>query len=271
MTIPEQADSWRAAGEQPPVLVHQVGRMRWLRLNRPSRRNALTPELISRLDEALVDAEADRATAVVVIAGAGPSFCAGADLRHLLEIAEAGKDPLEFLTAVSACFSRIERATKPVVAAVHGHVVAGGLELALACDVVVAQAGTLIGDGHIRNGLLPGGGASLRLPRKVGEPLARWLMLTGELLPAERFVAGGFVHAVVPVESFDSAVASVADRLSGASAQASARVKRLLHHGPRSSPRDTALARELEVFAEHWQDSDIAGPLSAFFQRNGNR
>jgi enoyl-CoA hydratase len=249
-----------------PILVHQTGPARWLRLNRPHRHNALDPALIAALETALSDAMADNRTRVVVIAAAGKSFCAGADLRHLLDLTSRGEDPLAFLARISGCFTQIERAPKPVVAALHGHVVAGGLELALACDVVVAQAGTLIGDGHVRNALLPGGGASVRLPRKVGEPLARWLVLTGELLPAEAFLPGGFIRAVASPEDFDDLVTEVVDSLDGAGEGTHARAKYLLHRWHETTAQD-ALDRELDVFAEHWRTADIAGALTRFVDK----
>jgi enoyl-CoA hydratase/carnithine racemase len=242
------------------VLVEQSGPVRWLYLNRPASRNALTPTLVSMLVSELADAMSDTETGAVVIAGCGASFCSGADLRYLLRLLDSGDQPLDFLSAVWECCTRIEAAAKPVVAALHGHAVAGGLELALACDVVVAQAGTLIGDGHVRHGLLPGGGASWRLPRKVGEPLARWLMLTGELLPAERFVAGGFVHSVLAPEQFGREVAAVAARL--ATGRLAGQVKELLRRPPAE-----AQARELEIFARHWRDHDLRAGLSRFLDR----
>jgi enoyl-CoA hydratase len=252
-----------------PLLVSQRGDVRWLLLNRPGQRNALNPAMTAALDDAIAEAGDDPATRLVVIAGEGKSFCAGADLRHLQAVAEAGGDPAAFLSAVSDCFTRLECCAKPVVAAVHGHVVAGGLELALACDVVVARDGTLIGDGHVRNGLLPAGGASVRLPRKVGAPLARWLLLTGELLPAEAFVASGFIHAIAPAEQFDNLVATVVDSLREPQRAAQTRMKQLLTGGP--VPDAAALAHELDAFARHWHSQDIARDLQAFFSRNDDR
>ncbi|SER51580.1 Enoyl-CoA hydratase/carnithine racemase [Streptomyces sp. yr375] len=244
------------------VLTEQTGAVRRLRLNRPESRNSINPELIQALDAAVAAALADPDTEAVVISGNGPSFCAGADLRHLLELARTGGDPLAFLARISECFTRLETAPKPVIAAVHGHVVAGGLELALACDAVVARAGTVIGDGHIRNGLLPGAGSSVRLPRKVGDPLARRLMLTGELLPAEQFVPSGFVQVVADAEEFEATVAAVALSFTGLP-PGQARLKHLL-----ADPTvPEALSRELKVFAEHWHEQDIAARLIRFFDQ----
>ncbi|WP_405564757.1 enoyl-CoA hydratase/isomerase family protein [Streptomyces phaeochromogenes] len=248
------------------VLTEQRGAVHWIRLNRTESRNSINPDLIGSLDDALTSAMRDLDTEAVVIAGNGPSFCAGADLRHLLELARTGGDPLAFLGTVSECFTRLETAPKPVIAAVHGHVVAGGLELALACDAVVARAGTVIGDGHIRNGLLPGAGSSVRLPRKVGDPLARRLILTGELLPAEQFVPSGFVQAVAEAEEFEATVSAVARSFTGLP-PGQARLKQLL-----ADPNVAeALLRELDVFAEHWREQDIAAKLTRFFDQRAVR
>lgn len=249
---------------EPELLVEQRNTVRWLHLNRPHRRNALDPSLVEALELALADAVDDEHTDALVIAGEGASFCAGADLGHMLTLATADQDPIPFLADVTRCFLRIEQAPLPVVAAVHGHAVAGGLELALACDAVVAATGTLIGDGHVRNGLLPGGGASHRLPRKVGEPLARRLILSGDLLPADVFVASGFVQSVVPVHELAGAANDLAVRLGAAGRGAASRVKRLLH----TPSAEAASAYELQIFSEHWQNTDVAGHLRRFANRS---
>ncbi|WP_106177219.1 enoyl-CoA hydratase/isomerase family protein [Prauserella shujinwangii] len=245
-----------------PLAVEQHEGVCWLRLNRPHRRNALEPQLIARLNEEISHAIDDQDIAVVVIAGNGRSFCAGADLRYLLGHAHAGGDPVPFLTEVSRCFDRIEQCPKPVIAAVHGHVVAGGLELALACDIVIAEAGTLIGDGHVRNGLLPGGGASTRLPRKAGEPLARWLMLSGTLMPAEKLATHGLVHDIAPPGRLSQRAAHLAGQLIHPPArQAQAGVKGLLHQW---NDEHDSQQRELKAFARHWRNSDIRPTLERF-------
>ena len=124
-------------------------------------------------------AERNPDVAVVVITGAGRSFCAGADLRHLLRLEEQHQHPVDFLRAVSDCFTAISRSRLLTIAAVHGHAIAGGLELVLSCDLVIAEQGCLLGDGHARNNLVPAGGSSVRLAARVGSSLARRLLLTG--------------------------------------------------------------------------------------------
>lgn len=248
-----------------PVLRDQRGSVRWLRLNRPHRRNALDPDLIEALDRELSDAERDPDTvSVLVIAGEGKSFCAGADLEHLLRLSEQGRSPLELMTRISAVFTRLEVTRLPVVAAVHGHAVAGGLEMALACDVVVAADDALLGDGHVRNNLLPGGGASVRLPRRLGPNWARYLMLTGDLVPASQLQTAGWLHSVVPGARLEEEVSDVADRLVAAAGAAQSRVKPLL-----ADVDGTAMAAgsaaELAAFDAHWKTAAISDVLRHFF------
>jgi len=252
--------------DEPAVVVEQAGAVRRLVLNRPAQRNAIDRRLLADLDAELAAAADDDDVSVVVLAGRGPSFCAGADLRYLLSLQDQPGQPLAWIAEISAAIARLERCPKPVVAALHGHVVAGGLELALACDAVLAAEGTLIGDGHVRNRLLPGGGSSVRLPRAVGLPLARWLLLSGELLPAERFVAAGWLHAVVPAERLDDEALALAERLAAVGGPAQRNTKALLAELEELPPA-AGLDAELRAFARNWTDADAAGALEAFFAR----
>ena len=246
-----------------PVLVEQRGDVRWLTLNRPARRNALDAGLIAALDEQVTSADADPGTAVVAVAGAGPSFCAGGDFHQFLDLDRAGTHPVRFLEAVSACFTRIAAAATPWVAVLHGHAVAGGLELALACDLVVAADTTLIGDGHLQHGLLPAGGSSVRLPAAVGHGLARRLLLTGELLPAAAFTASGWLDRVVPEPDLEDTAMEVCRQLAATAGPAQSALKGLLHRIAGAEPAP-ALQEELDVFADNWTTQPVSAALEAF-------
>ncbi|MEU2001468.1 enoyl-CoA hydratase/isomerase family protein [Rhodococcus sp. NPDC019627] len=246
-----------------PLVVTQHGPTRILTLNRPDRRNALNDTLIEALDTALSAAETDRDTRAVVLRGAGKSFCAGADLQHFLNLHSRGQTPLGFLRKVSALATRLEASRLPVVAAIHGHAVAGGLELALACDVVISTPTALIGDGHVRNNLLPAGGASVRLPRKVGDSMARWLALTGALLPATELSHTGWLHAVVDHDHLHTAALTAATELAEHAGPAQSAYKTLL--ADLTGLDDTrGLAHELDAFDAHWQASDVPAALNNF-------
>jgi len=247
----------------PPVLVEQRGEVRWLTLNRPDRRNALDFPLIEALDEQVTAADQDPDTAVVAVSGAGPSFCAGGDFHQFLTLDRDGTHPVRFLEDVSRCFTRITAAATPWVAVLHGHAVAGGLELALACDLVVAADTTLIGDGHLRHGLLPAGGSSVRLPAAVGPGLARRLLLTGELLPATEFAASGWIDRIVPAEQLEAAAMDVCHQLAAVAGPTQSSLKGLLHRITGIEPAP-ALRAELDAFAANWTTQPVSAALEAF-------
>ena len=215
----------------------------------------------------MTDAEQDAATQAVLIAGAGPSFCAGADLRHLLALHEAGNTPVSFLRRVSAFTRRLETSPLPIVAVLHGHAVAGGLEIALGCDVVVAEAGTLIGDGHIRNHLVPGAGAGVRMRARLGDALGRWLALTGELLPAERFLSAGWLHAVVENGHGATEGQRLAEILAVAANPAQSAYKRLFADLDETPSVTDGLDLELDAFNRHWGNHDVPHALRGFLIR----
>ena len=148
-----------------------------------------------------------------------------------------------------------------------GAAVAGGLELALACDVVLAEAGTLIGDGHIRNHLVPGAGSAVRMRRRLGDALGRWLGLSGELLPAERLLTAGWLHAVVePGRGADEGL-RVAARLAGTSNPAQAAFKRMFAVLDDEPSIEAGLRLELDEFDRHWSTHDVPNELRRFLAR----
>lgn len=249
--------------------VEQHARVRLLTLNRPERRNALDAALTDALTAALTDAEADPDTHAIVLRGAGASFCAGADLRHLLTLAGRGQSPMAFLRTVSALATRLETSPLPIVAQLHGHAVAGGIELALACDVVVAAAGTLIGDGHVRNSLLPAAGGAVRMPHLLGLATARRLALTGELMRADRLAGTGWPHEVVAAGEVADTALRIADTLARAHGPAQIGYKRLLARTP-TMPAPAALALELETFDTHWAAHDVTAALREFLNRRND-
>jgi len=247
--------------------VEQRGPIRWLFLNRPERRNALNDEIITLLEEQADAADADPATSVVVIAGEGASFCAGGDFGHFLSEDDDG-EIVSFLGRISACLSRIEASAKPWVAAIHGHAIAGGLEIALVCDAVIAAEATWIGDGHVNNRLIPGAGSSVRLERAVGKSTARWMHLSGELVSAEDLARTGWIRSVVPPLELRSRAQGLAGRLASKDSRAQQNLKRLLNSQV-DLDTATSLQRELDAFGQNWVENDTASALRAFLAARG--
>ncbi|MDO0977291.1 enoyl-CoA hydratase [Mycolicibacterium frederiksbergense] len=168
------------------LLIDTTDRIRTLTLNRPQSRNALSLALRTELFAALRAAEADDAVDVVILTGADPVFCAGLDLKELGGTTE--------LPDISPKWPTMH---KPVIGAINGAAVTGGLEIALYCDVLIASELARFADTHARVGLLPTWGLSVRLPQKVGVGMARRMSLTGDYLSAADALRTGLVTEVV--------------------------------------------------------------------------
>jgi enoyl-CoA hydratase len=179
--------------------IQRHGATAWFTLNRAKELNSLSPNLLKALDFALAEMLADQSVRAIVFTGAGRAFCAGADLKFLetLPDQERNEATAAFLLRATTLMAKIAASPKPTIAAVNGTAVGGGLELLLACDLIIAARGALIGDGHANYGLVPGAGSSIRLPRRIGIGRAKQLLFTGELLPAERLAELGLVNEVV--------------------------------------------------------------------------
>jgi enoyl-CoA hydratase/carnithine racemase len=175
-------------------------------LARAEKLNPLDWGTVRELKEAVAKIEAMPDIAAVVITGRGRSFSAGGDLEGYLRLYRQPDEFSAFLDDFFQVLDAIEASSKIYVAAVNGVCVAGGLELLLACDLVVAAASARIGDGHLNFGQLPGAGGSQRLPRAIGLLRAKHLILTGSLLSAEEAERIGLVGQVVPDGELDQAV-----------------------------------------------------------------
>ena len=177
-------------------------------LNRPDKLNAISAELREALDAALIDAAADDRVRVIAIAGAGRAFCAGYDLSEaFLPTAWSWR---EVLAKDVAATLAIRSCPKPVIAQVHGYTLAGGLELAMACDLIVAAEGTMVGEPEIRYGSAP---VTLLMPYLIGQKKTRELLLTGDLIDAREAERIGLVNRVVPNDRLAAEVDALADRL----------------------------------------------------------
>ncbi|MFA5990582.1 MAG: enoyl-CoA hydratase/isomerase family protein [Sphingomonas sp.] len=237
----------------------------WIRLNRPSALNTLSPELVAQFGVALDDALTSGDVNAVVLVGTGRAFCAGADLKFLgnLPESERAAATAAFLQRVLELMQRIERFPKPVIGAVNGLATGGGMELLLCCDLVIADARARLGDGHANFGLLPGGGASARLPRKIGPTRAKYLFFTGELVPAAELYAAGLINEVAPEGELQAAVERLVAKLANKSPLGLKRMKELVDDGL-EQPRDVALRAELVAGGLHAHSFDMQEGLAAF-------
>ena len=236
-------------------------------LDRPAQLNAISPELLHDLDAACATIEADADVRAVALTGAGRVFCAGADLRVVEDIAPDPDGWRAFMDLWHRVFDRIERLPPPVIAGVHGLALAGGLELILVCDLVVADEAARLGDQHANFALVAGGGGSQRLPRLIGARRAKELMLLGGWLDARQARDWGLVNRVVPTGTVEAATLALARDLAEKSGAASRTVKLLVDRGLDVDVR-TGLALEKRTVAEHMRTDDAAAGLRAFRERS---
>ena len=172
----------------------------WITINRPDKLNALNGAVIGELDRAFAEAAGDDSVWGVALTGAGDkAFVAGADIAELNTLGP--EEAKEFALRGQDVFTRIERMTKPVVAAVNGYALGGGCELAMACHMRVASSNAVFGQPEVKLGLIPGFAGSQRLPRLVGKGRALEILLSGRNVPADEAERIGLVNRVVePVE-----------------------------------------------------------------------
>lgn len=197
-------------------------------LNRPDVRNAFNDTLIADLTAFARSVPDDGSVRVVVLAGAGPVFCAGADLQWMSRmLAYSREENLVDARAAAMMFHLVDSLPVPLVARIQGAALGGGAGLAAVCDVVVAADDAVFGFTEVRLGILPAM-ISPYVVRKIGLSAARDWCLTGERFSAETARAMGLVHAVAPVGDLDAAVATYVDRFLKAAPSAVTRTKRLL-------------------------------------------
>ena len=240
------------------LLIETTDRVRAITLNRPDARNALSSALRGQFFAALRDAEADGAVDVVIVTGADPVFCAGLDLKELGNTTE--------LPDISPKWPPM---SKPVIGAINGAAVTGGLELALYCDVLIASENARFADTHARVGLLPTWGLSVRLPQKVGVGMARRMSLTGDYLSAADALRCGLVTEVVAHDELLPAARAIAASIVGNNQKA---VRALLESYHRIDEQGTATGLWLEAeAARSWMRSatgdDIADSRASVIER----
>ena len=250
-------------GEQ--VGYERRGAAAWITFERPEVLNSLTPAMVDGLEAGLDAALADDEVKAVVISGRGRGFCVGTDLS----VALGGDEPFDlgaYLARLGAALRRVETFPKPVIAAVNGVAVAGGIEIMLACDLVVAVESAKIGDGHANYGLVPGGGGSVRLPQRVGAARAKYLLYTGTLVPAATLRDWGAINEVVPDDGLEAAVAGIVEVLATKSPLGLRRMKELVAASA-DLGHEEALAHELDVVVAHTRSHDYPEGLAAFVEK----
>ena len=240
-------------------------------LNRPDKLNPLDWDTVRELRDAVSEIEDDSAVRTVAFTGSGRSFSAGGDLEKYLDLFRRPKDFRAFMETFHELFEVMENSGKIFIAAVNGVCVAGGLELLLACDLVIAAEDAKIGDGHLRFGQLPGAGSSVRLWRAVGSVRAKHLMLTGDLLTAREAQQLGLVGEVAPVGQLDEVLRALVGKLHAKTPVGLAGAKRLLNEAIRSDYSKALRAEIAYVQRYATREPDAMEGLLAFKEKRKPR
>lgn len=240
-------------------------------LDRADALNALSEDLLDGL-HAAIDEVVAAGCPVAVVRGNGPALSAGADLPHLLRLRSSDPDALRaYIAQIGHALDTLEAAPFVSLCVVDGYGLAGGCELMLACDLVVASSEARLGDRHMEYGLLPGAGGSVRLPRALPAALARRLLYTGEIVDGDTAAAWGLVGWSAPPDELEGCVDGVVARLLRHSPAALALQKRLYAEGL-DNDRRSALDHELDVAVGHITGHpDVGEGLAAFREKRPPR
>jgi len=235
-------------------------------LNRPDAMNSVDQDTHLDIQDALGDFEKDKAMRVAILTGSGRAFCTGADLKFAVTLTESEENTWNFLNHWRKTGDMLSKSAKPIIAAVNGLALAGGLELVMACDIVYASDKAKMGDQHAAFGLIPGGGGSQRLPRAIPKNKAMELILTGDWMSAQEAKDYGLVNYVVPHDQLMEAAMEMAKKLAVRSPLASKAIKMLVNEGLQMKLPE-ALDLEARTIAEHFKSPDMQEGLAAFNEK----
>jgi enoyl-CoA hydratase len=234
-------------------------------LNRPEALNAFSKEVVEEILHALEDVKTDEAVRVVVFTGAGEkAFSAGADIKAMVGMTALKAREMSFM-GERLCVG-LENLEKPVIAAINGYALGGGLEVAMSCDLRIASENAKMGQTEINIGLIPGWGGTQRLTRLVGMTKAKELVFTGRIIDAKTAEQIGIVNMVVPADKFREAVSQFAKDLASKAPVALKVAKALINKGS-DICLESALALEREGFGVVGSSEDLKEGVSAFTEK----
>jgi len=247
------------------LLVSVSERIATVTVNRPKSLNALNPATVRELSAAFAEMADREDVGVVVLTGAGEkAFVAGADISEMRHFNAV--QALEFALFGQGVLERIERLPQPVIGAVNGFALGGGCELAMACDLLIAADNARFGQPEVGLGIIPGYGGTQRLPRLVGRNIAKEMVLTGEMITAQRAHEIGLVNRVVPQAELMGAARETAAKILSKGPVAVRTAKMAMNRGL-DLDLSNACALEANAFAVGFSTADRAEGMAAFLEK----
>ncbi|MGV3630079.1 MAG: enoyl-CoA hydratase/isomerase family protein [Bacteroidota bacterium] len=247
------------------IIVEQKSQVQWITINRPAQLNALNKETIQELHQALKAANEDRGTGVVILTGSGEkAFVAGADIKEFADFSTSqGKDLAA--KGQELLFDFVENLSKPVIAAVNGFALGGGLELAMASHIRIASVNARMGLPEVSLGVIPGYGGTQRLAQLVGKGKANEMVFTAGMISAEEALKWGLVNDVCSLEELHERAEKMASKILNNSASAIASAIKAVNA---STKHDTdGFRTEIEEFGACFETPDFIEGTTAFLEK----
>lgn len=246
------------------VLFEKKGHIGILTMNTPNTLNSLNTNVLKALNSTLDEIENDSEIFVLVITGAGKAFVAGADIAEMLNF--KASEVVDWVPLGSGTMTRIENLKIPVIAAVNGFALGGGCELALACDIRIASEKAKFGLPEVTLGILPGFGGTQRLPRLVGEGVAKELIFTGSMIDANEAYRIGLVNKVVPADELLNSCIAMAEKIAKNAQIGVRQAKKAVTNGMQTDVI-TGIAYENQLFSLCFSTEDQKTGMGAFVNK----
>ncbi len=250
--------------DEQPVLYHEQDGVAFITLNRPDKLNALNPRVFQLLDEFVTHFASVSDAKVAVLHGNGRSFAAGADIEHYVDIGSV--EYLNFMRYGNQVQTKFSECVKPVIAAVHGYALGGGLELALSCDFIVASPDAQLGLPEVKLGLLPGGGGTQRLPRLIGTMRTAEMLMVAKRISGAQAVEWGMALGIGDDDDALSAATTLAKKIAG-QAPLPVRLAKLILRSGADSSLNAALDLEQAMGAAIFSTDDAREGIRAFVEK----
>jgi len=244
------------------ILTEFIGKVGLVKLNRPESYNALNLELLSGLMKSLKEMDKRDDIGAIVITGGEKSFAAGADISAMVDATTEEIRKSDFIPT----FSQIREITKPIIAAVSGYCLGGGLELAMSCDMIISSTKSKFGQPEINLGIIPGAGGTQRLTRAVGKVVAMEMILNNRTLKAEEALSLGLINAVYPIEEFLEKSISLAQDIAARAPLAIQSAKRAINQSYELNLSE-GLDEERDLFFNLFSTQDQKEGMRAFIEK----
>lgn len=247
----------------PCIRLEETDGIAILTLDQPGSLNAASRAMMHALEARLFEVASIPNLRSVILTGAGRAFCSGGDLLEFWEELKAGT-LIDTLSYNQRVISMIEDISVPVIGAINGIAVAGGLEMLLCCDILLASESACMGDGHAKFGIIPAGGATVRLAERIGPSRAAQLFYTAEMIDAPTALNWGIVNEMLPQENLLERAQGLAREISKNSPEVIRKIKHLTNPNSDKQDRQARIRKEISTFAIHLESEDLKEGLRAF-------